>query len=229
METDQQKVKTNYIRFFFLFLSQIFQMYQACDHQKYQRLLKTLVGKLSSWSNTEIQRRHHKNCIFDNSASSQHMESLTVAQMIVFPVCSASASRCSLSDLDWQCLSTSCIAPISGMEMVNVGVCFTAHLMLCVCAVVFCILRHNSFSLIINNLIAISHPHMQIKSQIADSEKQEVFLLHPADQAEPIDLPWCPPRDKSDRGSFWTGIYVLLWPIWHLECHPNHPYQKIKI
>ena len=73
------------------------------------------------------------------------------------------------------------------MEMVNVGVCFTALLMLSVCAVVFCILRHNSFSLIINHLI--SHPHMQIKSQIADSEKQEVFLLHPADQAEPIDLP----------------------------------------
>ena len=150
--------------------------------------------KTSGWEvvllikNTEIQIRHHYNIsIFDNSASSQHMESLTVAQMIVFPVCSASASRCSLSDLDWQCLSTSCIASISGMEMVNVGVCFTALLMLSVCAVVFCILRHNSFSLIINHLI--SHPHMQIKSQIADSEKQEVFLLHPADQAEPVDLP----------------------------------------
>ena len=75
-------------------------MYQACDHQKYQRLLKPQVGKLSSWSNTEIQRRHHYNIsIFDNSASSQHMESLALAQMIVFPVCSASASRCSLSRL----------------------------------------------------------------------------------------------------------------------------------
>ena len=74
--------------------------YQACDQQKYQRLLKPQVGKMSSWSNTEIQRRQHYNIsIFDNSASSQHMESLTVAQMIVFPVCSASASRCSLSRL----------------------------------------------------------------------------------------------------------------------------------
>ena len=103
------------------------------------------------------------------------MESLTVAQMIVFPVCSASASRCSLSDLDWQCLSTSCIASISGMEMVNVGVCFTALLMLCVCAVVFCILRHNSFSLIINNLISISHPHMQIKSQMLILKNRKFF------------------------------------------------------
>ena len=113
------------------------------------------------------------------------MESLTVAQMIVFPVCSASASRCSLSRL---------AVSVNILHRTDIrdgdGQCWRLlHRSLDALCLRRRLLHSQAQLILTHNLIAISHPHMQIKSQNTDSEKQEVFLLHPADQAEPIDLP----------------------------------------